>query len=92
MELGGLRQALEAAFDDFHRLPHAWSDWWGHDRVKKKARAQTSDATTPSMPSTPAALTDTESDDKVGTSTVTCLHAKALEKLARRESMKGEDT
>lgn len=88
LEMSELRQALEGAFHDFRRLPHAWFDSWGSERFK--AKAQISQSTTPSMPSTPSALTDVESDDKARLSTLTGLHAKALEWMARAAGRKRE--
>lgn len=91
LDMIGFRQALEGAFGDFRRLPHAWFDWWEYERVKAKAQRHISETTTPSVPSTPNALIDAESDDKAGLSTVTSLHAKALEKMIRAARMKRED-
>lgn len=92
VEMSGFRQVLEGAFDDYRRLPRAWFDWWGYQRAKVKAHRHISEATNSSVPSTPTALTDAESDDKAGLSTVTALHAKATKKMARAAGMKWEDT
>ena len=40
LEMSGFRRALEGAFDDFRRLPHAWFDWWGYRKGQGKSSTE----------------------------------------------------
>lgn len=91
-EMSGFRQALEGAFDDFRRSPHAWYHWWGHQRIKATAQGHISEAMTPSVPGTPITSRYAESDGKARFSAVTSLRTTALESLARAADMKRENT
>ncbi|KAI9879430.1 MAG: hypothetical protein M1830_008561 [Pleopsidium flavum] len=62
VEMEEFKQCVKGAFDNLCRLPGAWSESWGLEKIMAKVEGRISEPTTPSVASTPSVSTDAESD------------------------------
>lgn len=92
VEMEEFKQSVKRAFDDFCRLPGAWFEAWGLEKVMAKVEGRISEPTTPSVPSTPTVSTDAESNGEEEQSPIMPVSAKGKEKRARAAGLKREYT